>query len=611
MLNTIPENWEYEESMEMLWLFYQATDELLSETTPDSYALPLHNAITLASEMSEIYSLLQQYSIVDEYYSKYIPPIIEEFIVATANDAFLKKLLGDRLDSIRTGFEEASKNSMCFDRWMGVFRQSCNLAKYRQLYQQEIETLVSQNSRDKSKLLTAISNFYILLLHLGYSREYLYISAKKFFNNRKVKITSETKISDFLNLFDGKRKKFQFLVLMNTKALDYINGISESIQVNMKIESVSVKERNDLSVYSCVKELYDELDRRSHQEKKYEKLAVVKYQEADIDPYNAAQRLIEQASLFQKLTIYFKHFYAARQVYAFLLQKDDGTYTKFELPSKLAKRPFVRQDLIDSRILNVLSHKAMSPFSFYSIIRAIDMHAEALDSKNYLTLVRTFWTAFETLFSNPDSNSSRENVVNSASAIIQKTYILKITRLVYAQLCDTVQCSDLNNLGIVSYKKFLDYFSSYDENSAEMKKVYVLLGNNVLLRSRIFNLRKTLKDGRSIDSFLAEHERRINWQLKRLYRIRNIATHLGHESTGLQVAVNHLHNYFDYIVNYMLCKSENGDIIVDISTLVFETKNDNKIHHEILKSSDKLSKDNYMRYFFGPDSNLINYEFEY
>ncbi len=611
MLNTIPDNWDYDESMEMLWLFYQATDELLSETTPDSYALPQHNAITLVSEMTEIYSLLQQYNSITEYYQKYISPIIEEFLASTEDDHILKKILGERLNSIRTGFKEVSKNSMFFDRWVGAFKQACSPEKYLKMYKDEIERLVTLNSRNKALLLYDIKNYYISLLHKGYSREHLYISAKKSFNNRTIKINSSAQISDFLNQFDGKRKTFEFLVLMDTKTLDYINGISDSIQINMKIEPVSTKERSELCVYSCVRELFKEYDRRLHQAKKYEKLEVLKYTERDIDPYNAAEALIEQVNLFQRFSIYFKHFYAVRQVYGFLLKKDDGSYSNFELPNKLAKRPFVSQELIDSRILNVLSHKAMSPLSFYSLTRAIDMHAEALDSKSYPTLIRTFWTALETLFSNPDSTSSRENVIHSVSAIIKKTYLLKITRLLYSQVCDAITSHDLHSLGIDSYKSFLEYFSSYAADSPEMKKIYAHLSNNVLLRTRIFTLRKKLKDGNSISSFIDHHQMKIDWQLQRLYRIRNIATHLGHESFGLRIAVNHLHNYFDYIVNYMLCKSENGDIVVDISTLVFETKNDNQIHHEQLKSKEPLSKENYMKYFFGPDNYLIGYRFEY
>ena len=53
MINIIPDNWKYDKKLEMLFLFYQETDELLSHTTVDTYALPLHNTVTLVQEIYE------------------------------------------------------------------------------------------------------------------------------------------------------------------------------------------------------------------------------------------------------------------------------------------------------------------------------------------------------------------------------------------------------------------------------------------------------------------------------------------------------------------------------------------------------------------------------
>ena len=58
MINSIPDTWEYNEILEMLFLFYQISDELLSETTPDTFSLPLHNSMTLVGEIGEIYNRL-------------------------------------------------------------------------------------------------------------------------------------------------------------------------------------------------------------------------------------------------------------------------------------------------------------------------------------------------------------------------------------------------------------------------------------------------------------------------------------------------------------------------------------------------------------------------
>lgn len=174
MINIIPGSWEYTEDLEMLFLFYQSTDELLSEFTPDTYALPLHNTLTLINEMLETYTLLEAHNSLTEYYRKYIPPIIDEFIRKTTDDYLLKKILGKRLDSIISGFSASKNDYKIFKRWIDIFLQSCSLQKYRLLYQSEIVRLITE-TKDKNKLLYCIQNYYITLIWLGYSREYLYV----------------------------------------------------------------------------------------------------------------------------------------------------------------------------------------------------------------------------------------------------------------------------------------------------------------------------------------------------------------------------------------------------------------------------------------------------
>lgn len=91
MINSIPNTWEYTEDLEMLFLFYQISDELLSETTSDTFSLPLHNSMTLIREIKEIYGILDEQSLIDKYYAAYIPVIIDELLASIEQDALLKK----------------------------------------------------------------------------------------------------------------------------------------------------------------------------------------------------------------------------------------------------------------------------------------------------------------------------------------------------------------------------------------------------------------------------------------------------------------------------------------------------------------------------------------
>ena len=610
MINTIPGSWSYNETLEMLFLFYQSSDEMLSEVTPDTFSLPQHNPLSLISEISEVYSLLKEHAIVDNYYKQYIPPIIEEFLSQLEEDYLLKRILGKRLFSIRTGFEEAKNNSKAIERWLGIFMQVCTPRLYQDAYKEEIKQLVT-NTKDKRKLIYCAKNWYIGLLQAGYSREYLYTSGKRFFDNRNRKITESKQISDYLDLFTYKHKEFNFLVLMDVESIEYFDSLDSNIRLCKQIKKIDIaSERAALCNDYKVAELFKEFDSKRYSDRSHEKLSVVYFTADSLDPYTAALDFENQIRFLQSFSRYFKHFNYSKQIFRMLLQDDTGLYHDLKLPNRYKKRPFISQNIIDSRIENILNAKSMGYSALNSIALAVAMHAEALDSRNTTTLLRTFWTALETLFSNPSLNSIKENVINSVCPIIQKTYLLKVLRIIYSQLLAATDTTRLSELGIVSFSTFVEYYASFEANSDEMKNIYGLLSNNPLLRTRLFEERNILKTGNNIGELLDQHAEKIQWQLKRLYRIRNIATHLGTEISGSDIAVNHLHNYFDYVVNYMLCKSESGDWISNISAVVFEAQNDNRIHREMLKNTSSLSKNTYMDFLFGPDLRLMSYQFE-
>ncbi len=610
MITKVPNSWKYSDELEMLYLFYQKTDELLSEQTPDSYALPLHNCLTLLNEAGEIYALLKQFGLVESYYVKYISPILEEFIAETERDYVFKRIVGLHLPTIRTAFTEAQKESRHFKIWFDTVKQICPVSKYITEYEEEIIDLIV-STKDKEKLLYCTANYFISLRRTGYSREHLYQTAKRYFDNHSVKISSATQIEDFLDLFPLHTATFRFLILLDIDSIEYMDSITDNLTVSRQIKKLDIaKERKGIETDYACSEMLKEYDKRRHDHGPHKKMAIVRYEHEDYDPYSAAMQFCDYIAFLQSFSRYFKHHYFSKQVYMFLLENDDKTYREIKIPNKTQKRPFIAQEKIDSRIQNILRAKSMGAGAFHSITNAIMMHAEAFDSRSTETLIKSFWTALETLFSSPETGNGHEGIKDSLIPIIQKTYLLKKLRILYLQLTESVDESSLIELGIFGFPQFIHYFSEFSENSPEMKKIYALLSENPLLRGRLYRMRKSLSSGLEIKKTLEEHQIRIQWQLRRLYRIRNISTHLGQTVNGADVAVNHLHNYFDYVVNYMLCCSENGDYIVNTPAVVFKAKEDNKMHIELLKEGNPLSKDNYTTYLFGPDPNIIRYEFE-
>ena len=257
-----------------------------------------------------------------------------------------------------------------------------------------------------------------------------------------------------------------------------------------------------------------------------------------------------------------------------------------------------------------MGDNSLPPSTMRSLLSALDMHLDAINCKSEETMLRTFWTAIESLLFDSSAGDERENAIFSIYRIIEKTYLLKVFRLVFDQVKNSVQSSNLELIGIKTFTDFIEYFSAYDCDSVEFKRITSLLGDNPLLRFRIYKLRKDLRDSEHIRKKLEGHNKKVLWQIRRIYRTRNLSTHVGMTPPYIKDVLFNLHNYFDYVVNYIICKMENEEYIPSISFLIFEAKTDCEIYMERLKEKADLSKENYLDLLFGSDKNLIRYEFE-
>ena len=246
-----------------------------------------------------------------------------------------------------------------------------------------------------------------------------------------------------------------------------------------------------------------------------------------------------------------------------------------------------------------------------SIIRAMDMHLDALNCKNAQTMLRAFWTALEALVFTSDEAEQKESTKFALLYIIQKTYILKQFRLIYEQLIVAVKDTEFwEEMGVENFAQFVSSFMSSQADDEGFKKYTAKLSTNPLLRTRIYRFRKELSTAKNIQKKIENHKEKVSWQIDRIYRTRNLSTHAGVSMPYVDEILFNVHNYFDYIVNYIMCKLENGHYVQNISSLVFEAKIDNQIHNEFLKKVDVITEENYLHALFGPDINIIDYNFE-
>lgn len=607
MINDLSKKWNNVDSLEMLFYFYQLSDELLGDSTPDSFALPMHNKVTLVEEMRFVFQLLNDYRCLDEYYKKYICPIIDEFLSDLSKDYLVKNILGKRFDSFVNGFKSSKDSPKWFGNWVESFLNICSLDTYEKECRKEVIRLVRETN-DKKKLNEILINYYVSLVTFGYSKQGIKSIIKSFF--RQNNINSLNQIENVLSLLSRRAKKFEFLILLKTNATGNAGNLWENFAKD-KISNICVEDfRNtDVAKIDAVETLIKKYDQKISKNTK-DSYSIISYKIEALDHFSAAQSFDTYYKFFQIFPQYYSHIPYTKTVDCILRKNDDGSYTSVYIPFLLKSRKGSDPAKAGDKISNIMKNKLMGRAALDSFVQAMEMHSEAIESRNVKTILRNFWVALESLCSIPSEHGSRDDVFNAVGSLSQKTYILKTLRIIHRQVAQCLKNEYLEELNIRDFNGFVMFFVENNIESEPFKKLFSLCAGNILLRSRLHIIKETYGDSQGILNSIKKHAERIEWHLKRLYRMRNIATHLGLKYPGMEVAVNHLHNYFDYVVNYILCKMDNGEYIHSLPGLFFDAKNDVGVHLSLLKNKEILTKDNYIDLLFGSDKEMQKYSLE-
>lgn len=605
MINIIPSSWEYTEEMENLFLFYQASEEMLSFSSPDTYRLTVHTPLTLCFEIKNIFDILEKSNEVKDYYKQYIVPIIEELTCSIQNDSIIKSELGARLPNVISGLTSAKDNSSLVIRWINLILQSCSFEQYLEKCKERIvECVIS--GKNKKELLYYTNNYYVSLVFVGYNVEFLYQSLNRFFDNKSNSINDKEQISKFLEKFNQEETRQELYLVMDTYLLDTFEKIAPSIKDFISIKVLDEKKvKKESKKHKALKIFYENYQSIKNRENK----SMVSYKTNALDPYGALEFVEKKLNLLQTFVGYFKH-REEQKIFFDVIQKENNNYFPIKARKIIPNRPYIDEKRIEQRIVKIIDGGNMSSKTAKSIVSALGMHLEAITCKNEGIMLRTFWTATEALFLDPVTSGERESATYALLRILEKTYLLKILRTIFAQIQVATQKKELENIKIDNFKDFLIFYCCNDPDGEEFKKLTGLFEKHPLLRFRIYSLRKELIDSKHIKEKIEQHNKKIYWQILRIYRTRNLSTHAGINMQYINEVLFNLHNYFDYVVNYIICKLENDEYITDVSTVVFEAKTDNLIHLEMLKEKAELSKDNCFELLFGPDKSMILYEYE-
>ncbi len=95
------------------------------------------------------------------------------------------------------------------------------------------------------------------------------------------------------------------------------------------------------------------------------------------------------------------------------------------------------------------------------------------------------------------------------------------------------------------------------EDHPNIRQIFALCARHPLIMNRIFRLKSiTLKDPASVAKNLEFTNRNVDWQLRRIYRVRNAIVHTGSSEILLPQLTQHLHCYMVKAIKSILTEMD-------------------------------------------------------
>lgn len=562
-------------------LFIQLWAELFNPNTIDTYRVRVMNASAIITELEEV--------IIDAV-NEVVPHLSNVIFVAKEAERILKndficqkhfKTETDfALNYIKSLWDKPIKNDLAnhFSK-IKLLKEKLELEYFNILLKDLEEAIfVSKNLDNIQAITKALAT---QLIQKGYSFSYLYNRKSLFLDN-----TRELSFRDKFNFFktDIQKPNRTFRIVFKFSATGIITKFKE-------IFSIKILDHLNLNTNSIEEIEFDEQSGEHYGELNIEAP----------DPYSAVYNSLKSISLLQNIVRYEFRKKEFKVSPKFLVY--DDTNSKVYLNTAV-QRPLgfisagkenrFKKYLESFNILLNTSQRKIDKDSVDRIINSFHYFRLSLDSAEPETRFLLNWIAFEYLVKIKMDKSLIEKVVNYIPKLFVTQYLNKLLKdfasNIFRLRCDKrmLQTADI----IINSNNLIDIPSLFNALRDNSKAASIIASNDSpLFEIRVNELVKILKDLNSILSKLQEHLEDVQWNLQRIYRVRNKIVHSASTNLNLAQLDGNLTYYYTTLLNNIIYHSINAasETTLDSIYLKFEStyeyiltqvKNDN-INSEI------------------------------
>lgn len=527
----LPANkWPESDISQSILLFAQLVEEMLSDLTWDSFRA---HALETNSRIKEALSLVEEVER-GQLPMAALDPVLEELKWSLSSDQVCKHIFDSSQNILRVVFQTQKISSLRNDLNY-IFR------KLSGTYQETAEKILIEIVRsggDRDNLRQVCNSYISFLLNNSYSREYILHANRKVFMHDDHQIVRSDKINKFFKYFDNKWDLYDAYVVLKRSTAQLLEhaGVGQSVSLSSVPEFLkknhpehfSLEKRQSVVLLPCGK-CKDHWKARENAE-------IV------IDFANSYLHQLNSLIIVEDMPLMCIH--KRRSKYSQIVDRPS-------LP--LARRPQAPTGTVKKAIrtyTRVIFDEMHDQTSAKTVL-STKLSASARRVRDRDGQLATLWSALEVLMPDPIRTEKGNRIEHYSSKLLPCICFKYVRRLI---------CRTYDGLHNIYGRELLDLVNSlrvdddfYTQFAAlimtedfpdQVDQLCNLVRRNPLALNRLNMMHRKLRRYSDIRRFIEAHERRVLWQIFRIYRARNNLAHAGVTQPYHDTIVANLDEYY-------------------------------------------------------------------
>jgi len=542
--------WDNKEDCVSLIYVAQLIDELLFDFTLDTYKPSAMNTSLLVTEALVTIKAIDSGSVKKPN----LPHILTELCENLKKDEVAKSLLSVDLSGILKTLQNPKSTDQSIATTIELLLNQIPLTAYKTRNERLLISEVT-GSGEFSKLRSLARSYVTTLLNFGYSHKYIHDVSRQFFFYSSDRIGSNEAINDYISIFSSKKDKYQILYRVPM----HLNSFEKSAK------------RLGIIFPKDITEFADGI--KSHSFNLGSKDVYLLFGEIEgKDPYVAKSKSDYGLELFQTLVGLYHHKESpAKIVECLVFDRSKDTCRKVSRSiNPMHKCADSKIGVASKKLSEFMSSFSMKNESFRKFNRSAELHALALSSESRENQMINLWIALESLIPNKpeeEKSSQIQHIISSMLPFLNLSYINKIVLRFYKDLWNwdsKLARGLLKKIDAEGYlMKIMHFFclSKYQNLRTELEKS---TKDFHLFKDRFEYIQYVLSSPANLAIALDGHTRRIEWQIRRIYRARNLIVHDGKTPSYTDVLIENTHDYLDSIMNKLMSLASTEDTVNSI-----------------------------------------------